>query len=340
MSRLTLSFICLLLGTMPIPATAETGFRQITLDPQGDRPLALSLWYPTKDRGAAETVGENAAFLGIPVLRDATPAAGAHPLVLLSHGYGGSWRNLNWLAERLVDGGYIVAAPDHPGTTTFNRDPAQAAALFQRPRDLGRSADALLADPALAGRVDADRIAAIGHSLGGWTVAAMAGARFAPDQFAADCARNTSPRSCALSAELGLNDPAIEGGMQDPRLRAFVSLDLGLARGFTPESLQAIEIPALIVSAGVDIGDLPASLESGWLTQHMPADHARSWVIPDAMHFSFMGICKPGAEAMIEAEEPGDGIVCRDAGTRSRQDIHAELAREILAFLAQNLTVR
>lgn len=340
MSRRTFPFICLLLAAMPASALAETGFRQITLDPQGDRPLEVSLWYPTEDQGAAETVGENAAFLGIQVRRDAAPGAGKHPLVLLSHGYGGSWRNLNWLAERLVDGGYIVAAPDHPGTTTFDRDPAQAAALFQRPHDLSRSADALLADPTLAGQVDADRIAAIGHSLGGWTVAAMAGARFAPDQFADDCARKTSPRACALSAELGLKDPAMERPMRDPRLRAFVSLDLGLARGFSAESLRAIDTPALIVGAGVDIGDLPASLESGWLAQHMPADHARLWMIPDAMHFSFMGICKPGAEAMIEAEEPGDGIVCRDGGTRSRQDIHAELAHGILAFLGQSLTVR
>lgn len=340
MSRSTLPFICLLLGLIPTLATAETAFRQITLDPQGNRPLEVALWYPTEDRGTAEAVGENAAFFGIPVLRDAAPEAGDHPLVLLSHGYGGSWRNLNWLAERLVDAGYVVAAPDHPGTTTFNRDPVQAAALFERPRDLSRAADALLADPALAGQVDADRIAAIGHSLGGWTAAALAGARFAPDQFAADCAGNANPRTCSLSEELGLNDPAIERAMQDPRLRAFVSLDLGLARGFTPESLNAIDTPALIIGAGVDIGDLPATRESGWLAEHLPSDHARLWMIPDAMHFSFMQICKPGAEAMIEEEEPGDGIVCHDGGTRSRQDIHAELTKEVLAFLGQNLTVR
>ncbi|WP_322896270.1 MULTISPECIES: alpha/beta hydrolase family protein [unclassified Yoonia] len=340
MSRSTLPFIFLLLGSIPTLSTAETAFRQITLDPQGNRPLEVALWYPTEDRGTAETVGENAAFFGIPVLRDAAPEAGDHPLVLLSHGYGGSWRNLNWLAERLVDAGYVVAAPDHPGTTTFNRDPEQAAALFERPHDLSRATDALLANPALAGLVDANRIAAIGHSLGGWTVAALAGARFAPDQFAADCARNPNPRTCSLSEELGLNDPAIESVMPDPRLGAFVSLDLGLARGFTPESLSAIDTPALIIGAGVDIGDLPAKLESGWLAEHLPADSARLWMIPDAMHFSFMHICKPGAEAMIEEEDPGDGIVCRDGGTRSRQDIHAELANEILAFLGQNLTVR
>lgn len=340
MTRSRLLSLLLIIGAAPTLAAAETGFRQVTLDPLGDRPLEVALWYPTEDRGTVEMAGENAAFHGIPVLRDAAREPGDHPLVLLSHGYGGSWRNLAWLAERLVDAGYVVAAPDHPGTTTFDRDPARAAASFERPRDLSRAADALLADPALAGRVDADRIAAIGHSLGGWTVAALAGARFAPDQFAADCARKASPRACALSEELGLGDPGLRRGMRDPRLRAFVSLDLGLARGFTPESLGAIDMPALVIGAGIDVGGLPATLESGWLAGHLPADRARLWMIPDAMHFSFMPICKPGAEAMIEAEEPGEGIVCRDGGTRSRQEIHAEVATEILAFLGSALALR
>ncbi|WP_216279321.1 hypothetical protein [Rhodobacter sp. 24-YEA-8] len=60
-------------------------------------------------------------------------------------------------------------------------------------------------------------------------------------------------------------------------------------------------------------------------------------MVPDAMHFSFMQVCKPGAEAMIEEETPGYGIVCRDGGARSRDEIHADLARGILNFLAQSL---
>jgi predicted dienelactone hydrolase len=333
------------LGTVLIltaaAAQAEgTGFRQIAIDRDNPRPLEIALWYPASSDAAPEIVGENKVFFGIPAIRDAMPDGGRYPLVVLSHGYGGSWRNLNWLAAKLVAKGYVVAAPDHPGTTTFDRDPARAAMLWERPRDLSRAIDAVLADPALSGHVDPGRIAAIGHSLGGWAVTALAGARFDPAQFSRDCRDNFSLRACALTEELGLSDPAMAADLRDPRVGAFVSLDLGLARGFTPESLAAVQIPGLVLGAGVEIGDLPARLESGWLGEHLPAASSRLEMIPDAMHFSFMQLCKSGAEAVIEAEEPGDGIVCRDGGQRERAAIHDEIAASISGFLAQSLRAR
>lgn len=340
MFKIQPAFAATLLLTAAAAQADATGFRLITLDPGDPRPLTIALWYPTDDPGTPETVGENIVFFGIPALPDATPRAGSHPLVVLSHGYGGSWRNLNWLAGKLVDEGYVVAAPDHPGTTTFNRDPVQAALLRERPRDLSRTMDAALADVALAGQVDPDRIAAIGHSLGGWTVAALAGARFDPLLFAGDCEDNRSLRACALSDELGLERADIGRSLHDPRLGAFVTLDLGLARGLSPDSLARVNAPALIFGAGVDIGDMPAALESGWLAEHLPAETSRLVMIPDAMHFSFMQLCKPGAEAIIEEEDPGDGIVCRDGGDRDRAAIHEEIAATIIDFLSAVLPAR
>lgn len=61
---------------------------------------------------------------------------------------------MNWLAPELAQQGYIVAAPDHPGTTTFNKDADQAAKLWERPHDLSRVIDVLTTDPKLAGKVD------------------------------------------------------------------------------------------------------------------------------------------------------------------------------------------
>lgn len=330
----------LLLATTVAYAEDGVGFREAELDKGGARPLHVSMWYPTADQVASITVGENRVFYGIPAIRDAAPASQSRPLVVLSHGYGGSWRNLVWLAGELVEQGYIVAAPDHPGTTTFNRDPSQAAALSERPRDLSRVIDALTADPALAGKVDVKRIAAIGHSLGGWTVTALAGARFDTKRLEQDCRTNTSPRACGLTAELGLGRPELETDMGDPRLGAFVSLDLGLARGFSPEGLAAVQVPALVIGAGVDIGGLPAKLESGYLVEHLPKASAAYVEIPDALHFSFMQLCKPGAVDLIEEETPGDGIVCTDGGTRGRDAIHREIADLVTGFLAKAIPAK
>lgn len=310
------------------------GFRETTFDKLGKRPLHVSVWYPTETEGETAVVGENRAFHGVPVLRDAAPVPGSRPLVLLSHGYGGSWRNLSWLAMDLAARGYVVAAPDHPGTTTFDRDPARAAMLWERPRDLRRIINGLAGDSSLAGEIDMNRIAAIGHSLGGWTVAALAGARFDTARFERDCQDKTSPRACALKDELGLGRSEIEGDMSDPRLKAFVSFDLGLARGFVPESLAALNLPSLVVAAGIDIGGLPPRLESGYLADHLPKSSSTYAEIPDAMHFSFMGLCKPGAVELIETEEPGNGVACKDGGARSRAEVHREVAYLVIGFLA------
>jgi predicted dienelactone hydrolase len=333
----------LLAGSTTLSHADAIGIRDVRIAESSDgRPLSAVLWYPAPDAGATESVGENPAFVGIPAIRDAAMVDGQHPLVVLSHGYSGSWRNLSWLAAELVGKGYIVAAPNHPGTTTFDRSAREAAKLWERPRDLSRLIDALLADKAVASRIDAKRIAAIGHSLGGWTVASLAGARFDAAQFAVDCKVNTSPRACSLSAELGpdaVGDARkkLEHDLRDPRIGAIVSLDLGLARGFTPQSLAAFRTPALVIAAGTDIGDMPADLESGYLAKGLPTSTSEYLVVPDALHFSFMQICKPGAADMIEAETPGDGIVCKDGGTRDRAAIHREVADRIVTFLGVTL---
>lgn len=334
-----------LLATTLAHSANTIGFRETELDRGKERPLHVSMWYPANDGGKAITVGENRVFYGIPAVRGGSPDATSRPLVILSHGYGGSWRNLNWLAGELVRKGYIVAAADHPGTTTFNKDPLQAAKLWERPHDLSRLIDMLTEDPAMAGKVDVNRIAAIGHSLGGWTVAALAGARFDTNLLEKDCETKASPRACSLKEELGIGrtqDPktATEGDLSDARLGAFVSLDLGLARGFSPESLTGIRVPSLVIGAGIDIGDMPASLESGYLAQYLPKASSTYVEIPDAMHFSFMQLCKPGAAALIEEEMPGDGIVCKDGGTRSREKIHREIGDLITAFLAKAIPAR
>ncbi|EEH13931.1 MULTISPECIES: hypothetical protein [Brucella] len=49
-----------------------------------------------------------------------------------------------------------------------------------------------------------------------------------------------------------------------------------------------------------------------YLAEHLPKSSSTYVEIPDAMHFSFMQLCKPGAAALIEEDIPGDGIVCKD----------------------------
>lgn len=322
-----------------ITSYANTAFRQLNIHEDNSRPLDIAIWYPTEATGSPEKIGDNIAFYSTPALRDAAPEAGEHPLLLLSHGYGGNWRNLNWLATKMAAQGYIVAAVDHPGTTTLNKRPQDAKELWRRPQDLRRAMAKIITTPSLAGKVDAQRIAAAGHSLGGWTVLELAGARFDSARFQNDCQAHARLNACKLIQTLGIDeaDGRLDADESEPAIKAVVSLDLGLARGFTPESLSQIAVPVLIMAAQADSDEIPARLESGYLAEYIPAAVRRIVNVEGATHFSFMQQCKPGAMALIAEKEPGDEIVCQDGGPRSRAAIHRQLALDISAFLNQAL---
>lgn len=322
-----------------VAQAGPVGVQQTTFNVTQARPLETVIWYPASSNASTtvptEILGDNPVFAGIPVLNDAPMAAGQHPLALLSHGYRGNWRNLNWLAGRLAAHGWIVAAVNHPGTTTFNTQPAQAAQWWARPQDISHLLDHLM--QRFSHQIDPDQISAIGHSLGGWTVLQLAGARLDPAHFVKDCEAIHEVHPCNLKSELGLNQPhpqaPVSNDLHDARIKRVVSLDLGLARSFSPESLSQIRTPVLILAAGIDINALPQTMESGYLADYIPKQYQQYDVIPGATHFSFVQVCKPGAKARLNQEIPGDGIICLDGQEVDRQALHDQMFNDILPFL-------
>ncbi|WP_194791883.1 alpha/beta hydrolase family protein [Pseudomonas sp. UFMG81] len=335
----------LLLAWLATTASADEnpiGFHSSTLaDAHDGRVVEMVVWYPSAVTAATQLFADSSVFVGASAIADAPPAAGEHPLVVLSHGYRGNWNNQVWLASALARKGYIVAAVNHPGTTTHDRSPQAAAQLWQRPVDLRRAIDSVTAHPETFGKVATGRIAAVGHSLGGWTALEIAGARFDPDRFAQDCKAHPQLSSCTVYAQTKVagssaSKGALGADWRDERVTAVVTLDLGLSRGLTPESLTALPVPALVIAAGVPSRELPAELESANLAGRLPAASSRYVEISDASHFTFMSQCKPGAQALLEAEVPGDGIICQDGDNgRARAVIQQQIASLVADFLAQ-----
>jgi poly(3-hydroxybutyrate) depolymerase len=146
--------------------TYLVGSRQLDLNRGGNRPLRTVLWYPAVGSGGT----------------GAAPADGVFPLVLFSHGLTATPETYQRITTRMAAAGFIVAAPAYPYTngaaTTYN-----PADIINQPADASFVITAVLGlnsttgDP-LAGHVDAGRIAAAGHSGGGYTTVGMlAGAR-------------------------------------------------------------------------------------------------------------------------------------------------------------------
>lgn len=301
-------------------------------------PVAASVWYPAGARTYRGLIGDNAVFRGVPAFVGAAVAEGRFPLVLLSHGSGGNMDNLGWLSAALAAEGVMVLGVNHPGSTSGDSSPRRSVDLAARAADLSAALDALLADPAFGPKVDRERIAALGFSLGGATALALGGLRFDPAAYPAYCARlGAAAADCVFFAKGGVAPEAMpaswDSAMADPRVSAVIAADPGFTFVATQESVAAMAVPVLLISLGRE--DLfPAadvSAAGSGLADALP--DARHAVIAPAHHFSFLGLCKPDGAAVLREEQ--DDPVCDEPAGGDRAAVHAAAVAEVLGFLGR-----
>lgn len=319
----------------PVPDAAP-GYRVVPMAavhrPEG---LDLHLWYPATE-GAVELVGQNAVFYGFHARRDAPPEAGAHPLVLLSHGSGGNAERLGWIAAELAAQGMIVAAVNHPGTTSGDSLPARTVMPWERVADLTAVLDRMQDDPPGGLRPDMGRVGALGFSLGGGSVLVLSGARLSKRAFIDYCAANAGRDDCGWLADGGVDFAAIDAALyeadqRDPRVRAVVAVDPALSQAMTPESLGRVPA-ALVINLGLP-ETVPAAMRADGLAAGIPG--AAYLSVPGARHFSFLARCSAFGVAVIALA--GDDDICSDRAMRGRSAVQAEIAAAVAAFLARAL---
>ena len=119
-------------------------------------------------------------------LRIAWPGGrGRHPVVVLSHGGGSSKDMYDRVADHWAAAGYVVILPTHVDSRDYGFNMAEASnekmlgIIEGRRRDLSFIVDSLARlereVTGLAGRIDAERLAVAGHSLGGATALTLSG---------------------------------------------------------------------------------------------------------------------------------------------------------------------
>src|SRR5260221_10788948 len=132
-------------------AAAETpsfhaGVAHVTV--QDVEPFDTLVWYPTQDAEIAWQAGDLPVAAG----RDAAIAAGPRfPVILLSHGSGGTPLAHRHLATRLARDGFIVVAPTQIGDSVRRTEGREAGrSLLDRPRQAGRGLGPPFAQPRFA----------------------------------------------------------------------------------------------------------------------------------------------------------------------------------------------
>ncbi len=259
-----------------LPGAYEVGYRLTeTTDNSrdrevGGRTLPLHIWYPAsggEDFPPASYL--SSGFLQLPALvaRSEAPLLDERrwPLLVFSHGFGGTPTQSTPLLETLASHGFVVVAVDHIGNSQspspLPKDPAQAAA--DRVPDISFAIDTLLgwAQDRLSiwyRAVDPFRIGVTGHSFGGSTAMGMAVGEFG-------------------------------GAAADPRVKAILPVS-GSMDVFSDSALSQVPVPLLLLGGSLDTS-VPIANNSRAFDLNQALQPVWNVALEGATHTHFANIC-------------------------------------------------
>ncbi|HEX4915538.1 MAG TPA: hypothetical protein VFV51_16385 [Vicinamibacterales bacterium] len=224
-----------------------------------DRTLTLEVWYPATLQPGQKAGGEYRVITRDPAVlatlhgqavRDAPPARGPFPLVIISHGYPGNRFLMAHIGENLASKGYVAASIDHKDST-YDDQQNFASTLYNRAFDqlfVLNEMDRLGgAGQPFAGVIDASRSGLIGYSMGGYGVVNVIGGGYsAKPKF-----QNLPPNQ--LLEHRGAANPDYQKS-RDSRIKAAIAIGpWGMQGGFwDAEGLKGIRTPVMFVAGSVD----------------------------------------------------------------------------------------
>jgi predicted dienelactone hydrolase len=285
------TFAALLLTAVPLAA------REV--DAPTSAPARVAPIQTAVDAGVAGVVTHDYEWVdtarnrAVPVrlyLPAATADTRAVPLIVFSHGIGGSRRGYSYLGAYWASQGFASLHLQHVGSdrslwsgNVFElvgrlQDAAQEEEAIARVADLRFALDQVLAHPEVGQRIDAERIVAAGHSYGANTIILALGARIERHGRVIDLAE---PR---LRAAMLLSAPPFYGESDTARI------------------LSRISVPTLHVTATDDVIRIPGYYSGAEdriaVFEAMPGAHKVLAVFAGGSHSMFTDRTGSGGAAL------------------------------------------
>jgi predicted dienelactone hydrolase len=266
------------------PAAADAVEQDLTIGP------------PAKPMFDVGSVAPDAAF---------APDSNQLPVILLSHGFGGSARMMGWFGIAMARKGYVVVAVDHPGNNGADTMTIAGAALWwDRAEDLRVALNATAQDKTIGPHMDLSRVGVAGFSAGGFTALVAAGAQVDRSRFFQFCRANADDGICRPQKEFAFTTEDAEDLMKRPEIRAEVAhasddhavpqvrvafaMAPGLVQALAPASLQHMRLPVEIILGNADTVAPPAT--NGLVAAGM-IPKASLIRLPGVGHYDFLSTC-------------------------------------------------
>ncbi|MGA7954005.1 MAG: alpha/beta fold hydrolase [Gloeobacterales cyanobacterium] len=214
--------------------------------------------------------------------------SGSIPVMVISHGFGDTRSHFAEFAKHLASYGFVVAVPEHIGSNTDQKEALismraheafRVREFIDRPLDISFLLDELgrLNETKFQGRLDLNNVAVMGHSFGGYTALALAGATINFESLQQQCLPNVDVvANLALLLEcraLELKDSPealqqLTQGFADKRVKLVMAF-APVSSLFGKSGMGRIQIPVVIYGGAYDVAApvVPQQVKTfGWLT--------------------------------------------------------------------------
>jgi predicted dienelactone hydrolase len=305
--------------------TTEVDF----INEQVNRPTKIKFWY----QGSAKPCEATMCLL---------PTQNPQRVAVISHGAFGSPREMNWLGYALASQGWVVAGVAHFGESWVygpkNIDPSSAMRFWQRPQDVSFAIDSLSTKGLFDASLKTDKVIMFGHSSGGFTSLAMAGAHLEADKSEAYCASEKAkddkgcnyaqqtehrPVSREMLNKIGL----LQKQMLDKRVAGVIALDPAMGHAASEQSLDNIKVPTLIIGS-VENDFLPYAIHSKYYAEHIEGANLIGLEQGEG-HFVYLDQC--------EYDRKVKGVpLCEDRDGVDRKATHKLILKRIFGFIHRN----
>ncbi|AUT03980.1 dienelactone hydrolase [Nostoc sp. CENA543] len=223
------------------------------------------------------------------------------PLIVISHGVASDRYTFAYLAQHLASYGFAVAVIEHPGSNAsrFQKyfsglaEPPAPREFIDRPLDIKFLLDELQrmeqADPKLRGKLDFEKIGAIGQSFGGYTILALAGAQINFDNLDKSCLPDNSYLNLSLILQCQANELNLDSyQLQDNRIKAIIAINPINSAVFGDRGISQVKVPTMFIAGTQDIFAPPLPEQIRPFTK-LPNPNKYLFLIENGTHFTFIG---------------------------------------------------
>ncbi len=326
---LVVIFFLLSFGSSASANEYHIGYQKLDLvSKETDENIPVSIVYPTKIPAVPVRFGLFELDLAI-----AAPIVSGHfPLVVISHGSGGTNLGHRSIAFELVKKGFVVAMPLHP-KNNYKDNSAEGTGKnwINRPKHIKAVIDSIAENEKFSSNVDTKSVAVIGHSAGGYTALAVAGGVAntkhlyqlcidAPKENEVFCGIGGAIPEKVISEEI--KNPV------DPRVKAIVLMAPVGVMYKSENALENVDATMLLLSAEKDTQLIEANHADLIARNYKHKNKLTYRTIKNAGHYSFI---TPFPESM----KGSLGEVGEDPEGFDRSAFHKTLSKEIADFIVK-----